>query len=137
VPGSLVRLLESVRSTAMKLLGGVLLCLALSGCGGTRTVTVAGPTHTVTQVVVHTHTVTVTRVVHAPAVTSTATAPSSPPTATTDDCNDLPPGASTNLNEVRESRCEVEKLNAESPSTADEHEIESMISSERAIEASE
>jgi hypothetical protein len=89
---------------------------------------------TVTQVVVHTHTV--TQVVHAPAVTSTATAPSSPPTAPTLDCNDLPP-ASRNLSEIRESRCEMEKLNAENPSSADEREIESMISSERAIEASE
>jgi hypothetical protein len=58
-------------------------------------------------------------------------------TPTTTDCNDLPPGASTNLTEIRESRCEMEKLNADSPSAANEHEIETMISDERAIEASE
>jgi hypothetical protein len=118
----------------MKLLGGVLFCLALAGCGSTRTVTIVGPVRTVTQVVIHTHTV--TQAAHAPTITSTATAPA-PTAATTPDCNDLPPAASTNLREIRESRCEMEKLNAEHPSTADEHEIETMISSERAIEASE
>jgi hypothetical protein len=99
------------------------------------TVTVAGavttvraaalPTRTVTHVVVHTHT-----------VTTTAPAEAAAPTASAD-CNDLPASSSTNLTEIRESRCEVEKLNAENPSTADEREIETMISEERSIEASE
>jgi translation elongation factor EF-1alpha len=99
----------------------------------TATVTVAGrvttvrtptPTRTVTTPVVHTHTV-------------TTPAPAEPTSTASTDCNDLPASASTNLSEIRESRCEMEKLNAGNPSAANEHEIETMISDERAIEASE
>jgi hypothetical protein len=108
--------------------------IGASGKSATKTVTVAGrvvteahvvraPTRTVTRVVVHTHTVTT------PAPTEAASAST--------DCNDLPASASTNLSEIRESRCEMEKLNADNPSAANEHEIETMISDERAIEASE
>jgi hypothetical protein len=67
----------------------------------------------------------------------TVPTPTAPSHAAAIDCNDLPASASRNLAEVRESRCEVEKLNAENPSAADEHEIETMVSDERAIEASE
>jgi hypothetical protein len=106
----------------------------------TATVTVAGrittvrvpaasPTRTVTHAVIHTHTVTTL----APATP----APAEPTSTASTDCNDLPASASTNLAEIRESRCEIEKLNASNPSTANEHAIETMITEERAIEASE
>jgi hypothetical protein len=104
----------------------------------TSTVTVAGGVttvratpHTVTRYVVHTHTVTTA------APTATIPAPTETAAAASADCNDLPASGSTTLAQARESRCEMEKLNAENPSAANEHLIESMISNERAIEASE
>jgi len=133
----LVVALVAVAALALGTLVGV--AIGHSTTSRASTVTIAGgvttvraraassPTRTVTHVVVHTHTVT--------APTPTPTEPTS--TTASTDCNDLPASASTNLAEIRESRCEMEKLNGENPSTADEHEIESMISSERAIEASE
>jgi hypothetical protein len=119
---------------AIALLGGVVgFLVGHSAKDRAATVTIAGPVttvrtapHTVTRYVVHTHT-----------VTAPAPVPTEPTSAPPTDCNDLPASASTNLAEVRESRCEMEKLNAENPSAANEHEIESMISDEREIEASE
>ena len=65
--------------------------------------------------------------------TSTPTTEASRPETTAGSFNDLPASASKNLTEIRESRCEMEKLNAENPSSADEREIETMISEERAL----
>jgi hypothetical protein len=135
--GACMTKLAAVIAIVAALLGGAVGFLAgHSSSGRAETVAAAGrvttvhatadaPTRTVTHVVVHTHT-----------VTTTAPAEAAAPTASAD-CNDLPASSSTNLTEIRESRCEVEKLNAENPSTADEREIETMISEERSIEASE
>jgi hypothetical protein len=121
---------------------GVRVGIAVGHSAKSHTVTVAGrvvtvrtraSTRTVTKPVVRTHVVTVTQTASSPAPASEAEAAST----TSTDCNDLPASASTNLAEVRESRCEIEKLNAENPSAVNEHEIETMISDERAIEASE
>jgi hypothetical protein len=110
--------------------------LALAGCGGStavRTVTIraAAPPPVVKTVVKWR---TPKTIVKHERVVATETSPTS---AAPSDCNDLPAAASTTLTQLRESRCEMEKLNAENPSASNEREIESMISSERAIEASE
>jgi hypothetical protein len=119
---------------------GVVVGVAVGHSANPRTATVtvaSGVTtvqaipHTVTRYIVHTHTVTM------PAPTEPAPAATEPTSTASADCNDLPASGSRTLDEVRESRCEMEKLNAEHPSTANEREIESMISSEREIEGSE
>jgi hypothetical protein len=129
----------------VKRIASTLIVLGLGAAGGvvvgasaapshTSPVTVAGGVttvkatpHTVTRYVVH------TRTVAAPVPAEPA--PSTP--ASSVDCNDLPASASKDLTEIRESRCEIEKLEAESPSASTEHEIETLISDERSIEASE
>ncbi|MGH2904275.1 MAG: hypothetical protein ACRDK7_11950 [Solirubrobacteraceae bacterium] len=112
--------------------------MAVTGCGSasaTRTVTVraAAPPPVVKTIVKWRTPKTITKRerVEVPAASETT------PSAATPDCNDLPPAASADLTQIRESRCEMEKLNTENPSTANEHEIETMISSERSIEATE
>jgi hypothetical protein len=105
--------------------------VTVAGAVTTVRVSAASPARTVTHVVVHTHAVTT------PAPTAPAPTATEPTSTASTNCNNLPASASTNLAEIRESRCEMENLNAENPSAAKEHEIETMITSERAIEASE
>lgn len=112
--------------------------VALAGCGSSavRTVTVhAAAPAPIVKTVVKTKTIVKHERVEVPVAKEAAPSTATPSTAP--DCNNLPAAGSTNLREIRESRCEIEKLNAEHPSAANEHEIETMITDERAVEASE
>ena len=124
---------------AAALLATAAFAVPLVGCGSSttvRTVTIraAAPPPVVKTVVKWRTPKTIIKHerVEVPAATE-----ATPTSAAPSDCNDLPAAASATLTQLRESRCEMEKLNAENPSTSNEHEIETMISDERSVEASE